>query len=284
MKSGLPMSIALKRHFWFVDLTFLSGAASLCALIVGTLYVHSSHLPPSSLKETAGSPQIERIRPILEADVISRTMNILDRPVEALPEEAILASLSVRLWGTLVSNIPGLSLATLEDLKNHETSLLGVGDTVQGATILSIDRGRVFVENQGRREVLLLEDDTTKTRPMRVTSPVVTQSGQNSFVVDRHTVVSLADNPVPEIGKMLWTPAVRDGVSIGWKLARLAPDAMLGKLGFAQGDVVRRVDGFEVNDPSKLLETLMRLRSANQVNVEIDRNGASQQLTYQVRG
>ena len=97
-------------------------------------------------------------------------------------------------------------------------------------------------------------------------------------------VDSFAGNPGPEMVKVFFAPAYDNGVTRGWKLMRLGQDSVLGKLGISQGDVVRRINGFEVNDPAKLLEVLTSLKSARRVEIELDRNGAAQRLEYRVRG
>ena len=82
---------------------------------------------------------------------------------------------------------------------------------------------------------------------------------------------------------MAWMPAYTNGTLNGWKLSRLAPNALLSRYGLAQGDVVRRINGFEVNDPSKLLEVVTRLSTTTRIDLELERHGAAQRLTYRVR-
>ena len=78
-------------------------------------------------------------------------------------------------------------------------------------------------------------------------------------------------------------PAYRDGQPEGFKVFAIRPDSLFSKLGLTNGDVVRRINGFEMNSPANALEVYARLRDASRIDVEIDRGGSSLRRTYSVR-
>jgi general secretion pathway protein C len=282
------MDLVLRRCFWMVDLAFLAGAAFLCALTASALAAHPSLLP--TLPEMRSAHAFVS-RPVLDAQAVSRATGLPLELEAPLPAAELLerTSLSVRLLGTSVSNLPAFSLATLQDKNSRATDVFAVGDALQGATVVSIERLRVVVDNHGRRETIGLEgslaDQPTATASGLALAPVpgIVAIDATHFIIDRPFLLGIAQNPGVEMGKMLVTPAIQGGSTIGWKLSRLAPDALLAKLGLGQGDVFRRVNGFELSDPAKILEVLGRLTSASQVQVEIDRSGAAQRLDYRIR-
>ncbi|MBI5547935.1 MAG: hypothetical protein HY901_28975 [Deltaproteobacteria bacterium] len=289
------MSIALRRCFWMVDLAFVAGAAFLCAATVSVLASLPLRMP--ALPHLQGARPVTEARPALDAKAVAQVTGLPLGTAEPLPtpppEPAVVSPLSVRLLGTSVSSVPGFSLATLHDLQSRETGVFAIGDLLQGgATIVDIERLRVTVERDGRHEVIDLESSLASNPllppvPSVAAPPAlagVTRVSANVYEIERSAILTVIANPAPEIPKMGWTAATKGGAIQGWRLQRLAPDALLGKIGIAQGDTVRRVNGFEVNDPTKLFEVLSRLKDASRIEVELERNGASQRLEYRIRG
>jgi general secretion pathway protein C len=78
-------------------------------------------------------------------------------------------------------------------------------------------------------------------------------------------------------------PAFKDGVSQGFKLFSIRPDSIYTKIGIQNGDVVKRINGFDMNTPEKALEVYSKLRESNRIDIEIERNGTPIRKTYNVR-
>ena len=75
-------------------------------------------------------------------------------------------------------------------------------------------------------------------------------------------------------------PSIRDGAPDGFKLYAIRPDSHIARLGFLNGDTVRRVNGRELSTPDKALETYSALRNAKRFEVEITRRGQPMTLEY----
>jgi general secretion pathway protein C len=78
-------------------------------------------------------------------------------------------------------------------------------------------------------------------------------------------------------------PAYRDGQPEGFKLFAIRPDSLFSKLGLVNGDVIRRINGFEMNSAANALEAYTRLQGAGRIDLEIDRRGSSIRRTYSIR-
>jgi len=78
-------------------------------------------------------------------------------------------------------------------------------------------------------------------------------------------------------------PAYKDGQPEGFKLFAIRPGSLFSLLGMVSGDVVRRINGFEMNTPANALEAYTRLRDANRIDVDLERNGSSIRKSYSVR-
>src|SRR6185436_5855618 len=71
-----------------------------------------------------------------------------------LNAEPVKSSLRVRLLGTLLSGVKEWCFASVQDVVTQKASTLMVGEAIQGATILEVERDRVIVLNNGRREFI----------------------------------------------------------------------------------------------------------------------------------
>ncbi|HEY3445703.1 MAG TPA: type II secretion system protein GspC [Myxococcales bacterium] len=285
------MTLVLRRCFWMVDLGFIAVAAALCALVVAALLPHPIRIPSISFGFSS-SPAVAKTA--LDANAASQVLGLPlgDGSVSgtAPVPGPVTSPLSVKLLGTSVSNVPELSLATLQDLAAKDTTVYAIGDLIQGASIVDIERLRVTVDNQGRREVIDLEQSVAAPvanqtpAPSAGLVPGVTAVGPGKFLVERKAIEAFIANPGTEMTKASFSPAFEGGLTRGWKLARLASDSILGKLGLAQGDVIRRINGYELTDPAKLLEAYGRLGSTSRTELEIERNGAPIRLEFRISG
>src|SRR5439155_1052748 len=75
----------------------------------------------------------------------------------------------------------------------------------------------------------------------------------------------------------------RAGRPAGFRLFQIRDDSLFAKLGLRNGDVVERVNGTQVADPTALLAFLQRLRTEPRVALDIVRGDAPRTLVYDLR-
>jgi general secretion pathway protein C len=68
-------------------------------------------------------------------------------------------------------------------------------------------------------------------------------------------------------------PAFRDGKPIGFKLFSIRPNSLYARIGIENGDVIRRVNGYEINSPEKALEAYSRLQNTDHFEVDLEHGG-----------
>lgn len=83
-------------------------------------------------------------------------------------------------------------------------------------------------------------------------------------------------------GEFKVTPAERAGQVVGLRIFGVSPGQPMAALGFLNGDVVRQVAGKPMTSPDQALEAYASIRKATSVNVEIERKGKTQTVTYQL--
>ena len=76
---------------------------------------------------------------------------------------------------------------------------------------------------------------------------------------------------------------VEFGKANGFKLFSIKPGSIYSKIGLKNGDIVHKINGYEMNSPDKALDIYQKLRSASSISVELTRRGRNQVKNYSIR-
>ncbi len=296
------MELVIRKYFWAVNLCFVALVALLAAKTVN-LFLEAA-IAPAPSAPARGTTRTAQSEPAATLDLakLAQLVNLplpsAEVPEEQKPDmsaEPVRTSLRVKLLGTLVSIAPGWSIGSILDLGNQKSSTVMVGDRVQSAEVLSIERDRIIIANNGRREFIGAEpgDGAPPPPPIATTRPV-TEPGQpygagikaldeNNYEVPRTEVDRALANLNDLAMQARIVPAFKDGQAEGFKLFSIRPDSLYSKIGIVNGDVIKRINGFEMNSPEKALEVYTKLKDTNRIDIELDRNGTTLRKTYNVR-
>jgi general secretion pathway protein C len=77
-------------------------------------------------------------------------------------------------------------------------------------------------------------------------------------------------------------PSFKDGKANGFKLFSIRPGSLYSKIGIQNGDVVQRINGYEMSSPDKALEIYTKLKDSKQVTVDLLRRGKPQTVDYSI--
>ncbi|WP_338867444.1 type II secretion system protein GspC [Myxococcus stipitatus] len=301
------MELFFRKYFWTVTLLFIALVALLAAKTVN-LFVESAISPvPTSganvraptqtrqqaalaLPDMEGLSRITGIKiPELEKPVIEPTT-----PVADLNAEPVKSGLRVKLLGTLVAGNPDWSFASIQDMVTQRAQTYMKGNELQGAKVHQIERERVIIINNGRKEFIDGNPGDGATAYTPPTPPVANANTTNSTSGIRAVSDNEYEVPRAEIDKTLnnlndvamqarIVPAFKDGQAVGFKLFSIRPDSIYSKIGVQNGDVIRRINGFDLNSPEKALEVYSKMKDASRIEIEIERNGAPIRKSYNVR-
>lgn len=196
----------------------------------------------------------------------------------------------LRLWGVGLHGTSGH--AVIEDLETHRQELYRVGDAIRGARIVGIAWDRVTLEQSGQEATLELappgerhaaQADDGATNPPAQTPATIRRTGADAFIVDRRELAGAVDNMSGLMTQLRAVAEVADGRPAGFRLFQIKEDSIFHRLGLQDGDVVQRVNGTTLDDPTSLLTFLGRLRNEPRVAVDIMRAGAARTLVYDLR-
>jgi len=224
---------------------------------------------------------------------------IVGTPVQPEPEKT---ALPIRLMAVMFSPPPNnerWSLAIIRDTETNGSGPYGVLSKIRGATVVSIEQTRIYLENAGKVEFLDLLDAKVPPTPPPGAAPVaaapatdpfaaemqkgIKKTGEHSYEVQRGTVDSLLGNMAVLSRAARIVPEVRDGRSAGFRLFSVRPDGPFGLIGIQNGDVIYAINGLDMTSPDKALEIYTKLRSANHLSVALERNGQKITKDYNIR-
>ena len=226
------------------------------------------------------------------------------------------SDLRMQLVAGVLAERPRFSLATINDLATRETHVLGVGDEIGNIRLLGLERVRddrdatgngfrvvAIICNGGTKEYLDFEPgagggeasasnlgfQAVPPRPTPAPAPGgkiegIRQLGDDRYEIERGALDStLGDlNKVATQARIV--PSFKNGVANGFKLFSIQPGSLYASIGIENGDVVQRVNGYELNSPEKALELYQKLKESGHVTIELDRGGRAVRKEYNING
>jgi general secretion pathway protein C len=301
------MEMVLQRYSWAVDAIAVVIGAYLAARTVNTIAAAAIAPKPALVQQASSTPQAvaQPQRVELDADKVAKLFDVpLPKPPQpgeerAQPQRAgwnpvpVRSSLHGSLVGTAIAEPRQYSLCQIINPDLNETQVYTIGDKYQGARIYGIEKDRVLVDNSGVNEYI---DNSAAAPPnlgvMPLPQPVgvaqggggegVKQLSENQYVVARSEINNALTNLSDLATKARIVPSFKNGVANGFKLFSIVPDSLYAKIGVQNGDVIRRINGYEMNSPDKALEIYQKLRDASRIEIELERRGETLRKSYSI--
>jgi general secretion pathway protein C len=215
---------------------------------------------------------------------------------KALIKEAALekTSLEVRLRGTVYRE-KGDSLAIIEDLKTRKQDLYHVGDMILGeAKLIAVSRNKVYLERDGKQEILEVYEKAEEkpgempagTPPVR--RPIPTGTGirrlsGDQYRIPREDLKGAFENMNQLLTQVRVVPNFKDGEPDGFKLLSIKRGSIIHQAGLRDGDIVKRVNGIEIDSPEKAFEIYEQVKNEPLITVEVVRGASRKTFRYDVR-
>jgi general secretion pathway protein C len=212
---------------------------------------------------------------------------VKEERTELKAEDLEPTELKVELLGT-VSGDSQNAAAIIQEGAKRTQALYKEGDSIQGATIIKILRGKVILRVGGQNQVLTMEEKPRASASASARRSPVGPSGPSSrpsttITLDRSTVTKSLDDLNELLSQVRVRPHYRDGKADGLMLSQIKPNTVFTKMRLRNGDVVQRVNGKPITSPDEIMEFYEELRSGSSVSLDISRRGRSRTLSYQFR-
>lgn len=191
------------------------------------------------------------------------------------------------LIGT-VSGAPADSYAIFTD-KGGKQEVFRIGEPVFNMGKLKrIYRDTVLVSEGGRDIKIPMAELMTvrEANPSvgNVSSSAFARSiGSGTYVVDQKKVLFALENPNQLMTDARLQPNFVDGKQEGFVLREVRQGGIYQSLGLRNGDVLLRINNYNISNPDNALQAFTALRGMDRVQVNIRRGGSKMTLTYQIR-
>lgn len=315
--TGITAQTLLYRYFPAVYLAlaaFLGCVAGWLAVLVFGL-----HLVTPLAKKPIGAPSKSatvRVRPLSDYQVIL-DRNIFDpegaasvklsdsgraagsvttAPAAAASEGKQKAAVAIPKKLTLIGTLAAgsNSLAVLQNGK--EVHVYHLGDEIAtGVTVAEILRDTVvLVSRDGSRQTLTIANNILNKRASLGVKPAplrrgvvpaagspIKEVGKNRYIIPN----AVAEHARANVGELMrearMEPHLVNGRTDGFVVRMIRPHSFLAQLGLRLGDVVTAINGVQLSSPEKALQVFQQLREANDIRVDLLRQGQPLTLEFQ---
>jgi len=195
--------------------------------------------------------------------------------------------LKLKLWGT-VTGVQGKDRAVIEDTKERKQNLYGSGDSIQGATVKLILREKVVLSINGKDEILEMEK-LKSGKSLRAASSerygtVSKSSPARSYKIKikRSQIEDAMANMNDLMNQIKVRPYIENGAPGGLILSGIKPNSLFRKMGLRNGDIIKGVEGEEIQSMDDAINFYSKLKSASSAALQIKRRGQLRDIVYNI--
>lgn len=198
---------------------------------------------------------------------------------------SVKTTLPLKLIGTMVLDNPKWSLSIITGDSKSKSNAYMVNDIVlSSAVIVKILRNKVLLKNNGRLEHLEIKEDQPAFIAERKAGDIgVKSSGEGKFVVNRRELNQAFADLSTILTQARVVPHFKDGKTVGFRIFAIQPGSIYTKLGLKNNDIIARVNGVLIDDPTKGLQLFNALKTESKIELDIERTGVKRSLKYDIK-
>lgn len=201
--------------------------------------------------------------------------------------------------GTMVADRPEWSMAVVVRNDTHEPSVYnaqeGHNAIFDDAIIVAIRSREIVVRRRDHFERCLGEGDAP---PAPAVAPVaaaaeegapasgeitgVTKVSNTDYRVERAEVDRALSNLNEVATQARIVPSFKNGKANGFKMFSIKKGSIYDRIGLTNGDVIQKINGYDMNSPDRALEIYGKLRDATSLTIELTRGTANMTLNYAI--
>ncbi len=111
----------------------------------------------------------------------------------------------------------------------------------------------------------------------------IRKTADNKYVIDRREVERTVENMNEVFTQARAVPHFEDGKTTGFRVFAIKPGSVFEKVGLQNGDIVQRVNGVELTDPTKAMSLFTELQNEGHIALDLQRNKQSKSFSYEIR-
>jgi general secretion pathway protein C len=273
---------------------------------LGVLFVRPSLLPTQPPPMRPSRPvksthiDIARYYPVTSRNIFNEDGKIAPKltadgtEMQMADADPVLSQLPLKLEGTLVHSNPKKSVATVMLKTKNETRAAVVDQDLDGlARVVRVERRKLVFRNlnNNRLEYIDIPKDTAVT--FGVKDPVVASGGEEvqkkgefDFTMRRADIAKYTADLGSILQQARMVPNIVPGSGgrvDGFRFVAIQPNSIYEKLGFKPMDVIKKVNGEDINSPTKAMELYNALKSEGRISLTVERNGREEAFKYDIQ-
>ncbi|MBI5509541.1 MAG: PDZ domain-containing protein [Deltaproteobacteria bacterium] len=215
-------------------------------------------------------------------------------------------TLAATVRGTLVADdLPEWSMAVILDNTTHEPEVFNINEgtnkIADDAFLCQVRSRAIVVQRRDHVELCAVEGEGANPAPTTLASatppivapaeggdeggggPGVTKVSETQYTVERKEVDNALSNLSEIATQARIVPSFKNGKPNGFKMFSIKPGSIYSKIGMKNGDVIQKINGYEINSPDKALELYQKLKDASSVAIELQRRGQTMNVNYNIQ-
>ena len=318
----LPVDLLqlLKRAAPYAGAVFLGLALYLVASTANAFLAHALHVvprvedlppPPSPARRHEGPRPLD-LRPVVERNLLGAkredlspkaSEEVVEAPASVAgrdfqESELRPCTLNIAVRATLVAEgAPAWSIAVVYDNQRREnrvvSSVEGRNAIGDDAAVVEIRSREIVVRRRDHFERCKAEESASSSRPHVTSSRPsssshstsgkgVTRISETEYTIEKAEVDNALSNLNRVATQARIVPSFRNGKANGFKLFSIKPGSIYAKIGLRNGDVIQKINGYELNSPDKALEIYQKLRDSTSVTIDLLRRGKTMTINYSI--
>lgn len=284
------MCVIMKRYFLALNIFLIVVVGYFCIKIFYKIIAEDinnidlkgdTRIEKISYKEDENHKSLSYYSPIIERDLLKTKKNSNKILKDKINLEALKhTDLKLRLWGTVTADDKQTAYAVIEELKAKKQNLYRVGDKIQDATVKMIFREKVVLSINGRDEILEIEELSINKKTNRsVLKSNILHRPDKKFNRLQTEKAFKKDNNLMSQANI--KPYFEKGKIGGIILTRIKPDSLFHKMGLENGDIIKGVDGENIESVDDIQEFYKSLKASPDVQLQIKRKGKHKDIIWE---
>jgi general secretion pathway protein C len=188
------------------------------------------------------------------------------------------------LVGTVVGP-RNLSYAVFKDNTGMQ-EVFKTGESVFNSGILhEVRQEKAIIRNGARMTEVPLDDIKVReiTKQGAPQHGLAQKVGRGAYMVDQARLQQAIANPGQMMTDARLRPNMMNGKEEGFVLSEVKPGGIYQSLGLQDGDVLLRINEYEISNPERALQAFTALKGLDRVQVDLIRSGSRVTMTYQIK-
>jgi general secretion pathway protein C len=278
----------MKRYFTILNILFITATVFFMVKVfykISTANIDTSdssqktarHLVPN---KSTTQHELSHYQAIIERNLFKTKTETGSGPDKVDIETLEPTELNLNLLGTITGDKKE-AYAVIEDTAEKKQDLYRIGDTIQNATVKMILREKVVLNVNGKDEILGIAK-VSGGQKIRKPSTGLGRTSSQHVTVKRSQIDTAIKDVNTLMKQVRIRPHFKNGKPDGFRLTGIRPNSIFYKMGLKSGDVIKGVDGKDIESVDDALKFYQNFQSSSKVQLQIKRRGRLKTIDYRI--